>query len=413
MSTSVIMLLITVFMGINISTGALVARAVGARDADRACRVADQSLALTFIFSIVVGALGYVASPAVLRWLGARDEVVLLGTGYLQVTFAGLFFMCAAFVLSGVLHGAGDAMTPFYLGVLSTVFNLALNPIFIFGWLGLPAMGVSGAALATVIARIISLAYGMRMLLGGRLPVRLSVRGMRPDPGVMWRILSIGVPSSVQMVLRTLMDLALMSIVASFGTKTVAAYTIGMRIRMIGLFPSFSFGQSSAAMVGQNLGAGRPDRARRSAWTAVLMALAVSAASAAAFAVFARPIVAAFDTSPAVVEAGAYMLRVTAVGLATAAVGIVLSRSLAGAGDTISPLIVTLLVLWGFQIPAAGYLSGVGAIWGIRLPFARLFEPVCLHGVGGVWYAITIASVFHALVLMPWFSLGRWQRKRL
>ena len=413
MSGTVIMVLITVFMGINISTAAMISRAVGAGDRKRASHVAGQSLLLTAIFSLVIGVVGYAGAPHILRVLGAEGSVIELGTGYLHIIFLGIFFLCAAFVGSGIFHASGDAVTPLMLGVLATVCNIILNPILIFGYLGFPAMGVRGSAVATVIARAVAFGAGIAILMRGRLPVWLHLKDLSPNPRTMWRVLAIGVPSSLQMSVRTLMNLALMTIVAKFGTLVVAAYAVGLRIRMIGLLPLFGFAGSAATMVGQNLGADRADRSQKSAYVAGGLSLVSAACVALVLILFAPRLIALFNDTPAVVAAGSRFLRVTSVGLLTAAISIVLSRAMNGAGDTVSPLIITLVAWWGFQIPAAVYLSGVGEIWGLPIPGRDLFASVAAHSEAGVWYAMVSASVLQAILTIAWFSTGRWKHKKV
>jgi putative MATE family efflux protein len=411
MSGAVIWILVTAFMGVNIATVAMVSRAVGAGDEERASHVAGQALALTAVISAAVGVVGYLSAAHLLRFLGANTEVVELGTGYLHITFVGTFFLTGIFIISGVFQGMGDTVTPLLLGIVTTVCNVILDPILIFGWLGIPPMGVRGSALATVIARTVSLAAGLAIVMHGRLKIRPV--DTVPDPRTMWTIVAIGVPGALQMGIRAIMNLALMTIVAKFGTITVAAYTVGMRIRMIGLFPSFGFGGAAATMVGQNLGAGRPERSKRSAFTAAGMALAAVAAAATVFAVFAPYLVRIFNDDPGVVAVGARFLRVTAAVLVTASVSIVLGRSMSGAGDTVSPMVITLVMLWGFQIPAAVYLSGIRELWGFAVPFRDLFEGIAAGSEDGVWYAMLAASVLQAAVTVLWFLRGKWMYKKV
>lgn len=413
MSGAALMILITAFIGINISTAAMISRAVGARDDARASHIAGQAMLLTAACSVLIGAGGYVASPHILRVLGATGPVVELGTGYLHILFGGIFFLCAAFVMSGIFHGAGDAVTPLALGALATVCNIILNPLFIFGYLGFPAMGVRGSAIATVIARAIALAVGMAILLRGKLHVRLHLKDLSPNVRTIWAVLAIGIPGSLQMSVRTLMNLALMAIVAKFGTLVVAAYTVGLRIRMIGLFPLFGFAGAAATMVGQNLGAERPDRSQRSARAATGMAFVSALCAGVVFFIFAPALIGLFNDAPEVVAAGTSFLRVTAVGLVTAAVGIVLARAMNGAGDTVSPLVITLLSLWGFQIPAAVYLSGIRELWGVTIPWPALLEGLAVNNETGVWYAMVAASVLQAVVTALWFATGRWKHKKV
>lgn len=411
MSGTIIMILITVFIGINMATVAMISRAIGAGDKLRARHVAGQCLILTIAISVVVGTIGYFGSSCFLRTLGAEAEVANLGTGYLRVIFPGIFFLCVIFMISAIFQGMGDTMTPLLLGILATVCNVILNPILIFGYLGFPEMGVRGSALATVIARFVAFTAGLVILSRGRLRVRIA--DMRPNLQTMWQFVAVGVPGSLQMAMRTLMGLVLMAIVAKFGTIVVAAYTVGFRVRMLGLFPSFGFGGSAATMVGQNLGAKQPGRAQRSALTAAGMAALAAAAVAIVLIIFAPQIISVFNDSPAVVASGAYFLRVTSAGLVTAATGIVLGRAMTGAGDTISPMIITLFALWGFQVPAALLLSGTRTMWGVSIPFLHLFGKMGANGESGVWYAMLAASILQAAATAIWFSRGKWKHKKI
>jgi Na+-driven multidrug efflux pump len=236
---------------------------------------------------------------------------------------------------------------------------------------------------------------------------------MVPDPATIWRLIAIGVPGALQMGLRAVMNLVLMTIVAQFGTVTVAAYTVGLRLRMLGLLPSFSFGAASATMVGQNLGAKRPERSQRSAFVAAGLALAAAALAASVFIIFAPHLVRLFNDDPGVIAAGARFLRVTSAVLITTALGIVLGRSMGGAGDTVPPMVITLVALWGFQIPAAVYLSGVETLWGIPVPFQGLLGSLAPGNENGVWYAMVATSVLQAALTAVWFLRGKWKTKRV
>lgn len=270
MSGTVMMMLITIFVGLNFATIAMISRAYGAGNYEKASHVAGQCLLITIVGSVLIGIIGYAAAPAMLRVLGAQPEVMELGTGYLRIVLPGIFFLSAMFIITGIFHGTGDAVTPLLLGILTTILNVILNPILIFGHFGFPAMGVRGSAAATIAARVLSFGIGLVVLYRGRVHVRLH--NMVPDRHTMWSFFTIGLPGTLQMGLRMAMNVILVTIVATFGTSVVAAYTVGWRIRMLGLFPSFAFGAAAASMVGQNLGTKRPDRSEKSAIVAAGMA---------------------------------------------------------------------------------------------------------------------------------------------
>ncbi len=396
MCGQVMFLLFTVFIGISAASSALVARAVGASDFDRADHVATQALILTLAASVVVGTLGYLFAPELMRLLGAAPEVARLGAGYLRITFTGSVFIFSMTVGGGILRGAGDAVTPLVIAVLAAVVNLVLDPLLIFGLVGFPEMGVRGAALASVTAQAIAYSVGFGVLLVGRLRVRLRLKDSRLDPAVVWRIVRIGLPASVQMSARAAMGIVLIGIVARFGTEVVAALTIGMRLQMVAFMPTFGIAEASSALVGQNLGAGKPDRAERSALVATSYTLLVMGGMALVYSNFGRSLVSLFTPNAAVIEAGGLLLVIVAPGLVFAAIGITLGRAIGGAGDTVPTAVFTFLALWGIQVPLAIWLSGYATF-----------------GETGVWWASVVAGLVLCSMTATYFFSGRWKHKRV
>jgi len=395
MSGQVMMLLGSVFMGIGAATTALVSRAVGARDSDRADHVATQALLFALLISVAVGVPGFIYSSWMLDALGAKPEVLEQGTGYLRIIFAGTSAMTVLAIGSGVLRGAGDAMTPFIISVIAAAVNVVLDPLLIRGYLFFPEMGVRGAALASVAAQAVGLAVGIWVLATGRVSVRLRLREFRPDLDVLKKTILIGIPMSVQMALRALMGLVLMGIVATFGTAVLAAYTVGIRLRMVGFMPGFGIAEASAVLVGQNLGAGKPERAQRSALVAAANTVIIMGTAGLASFIFAPWLMGVFSQEPEVIAAGASMLRISAPAFAFSALGIVLSRAIGGAGVTFPTMIITLATLWGFQVPAAYWLAGVPAL-----------------GEKGIWIAMLGAAALQAIATSAYFFLGDWKRKK-
>ena len=396
MAGQILMIVMFVMIGIGAGTTAMVARAVGEKDRPKADNISMQSLILGFIGSIVFALIGYLLSPWLLRVLGAEAEVVQLGTGYLQITFIGVIAMFYMFLISAVLQGAGDAATPMLVLAGSTVLNIILDPLFIFGFAFIPALGVNGAAWATVLSRGIGSLVALEVLLRGRSRVHVRMRYFRIDLETISRILRIGVPASTQMVLRGAVNLVMIAIVAGFGTYAVAAYGSGQRLFMLAMMPGFALGMASGTLVGQNLGAGRPEKAALSAWTTVGYYSIFMFFMAFVFINFAPYLIVLFNNDPQVVRIGTSFLRVTALGTILIAPGLILGRSLTGAGDTVSPMIINFIALWLIQIPLAVFLS--------RLPNL---------GILGIWFAILAAYFSLAAMGIFWFQLGRWKHKRV
>lgn len=396
MSGTLLMMLFPMLMGISTGTVALVARAIGAGRPAEASAAAAQSLLLAMVLGGLSGGVGLLAADPLLRLLGADPTVMELGGAYLRINLLGSFTAFALFNCNAALQGAGDSRTPMLVMAAANVANIVLDPLFIFGFGPLPAMGVQGAALATVLAQALAAALAIRILLGGRSRIHIRLPQCRPDVPLAWRLLRIGIPGSGQMLSRSLMGLVMMGLVASCGTTAVAAYGIGLRIHIIVLMPAFALGGAAATLVGQNLGAGQPERARRSAWLASGVDVAFMAFAALFLALLAPQCIAAFSQQADVIEIGARYLRIVSPSYLFAALGIVLSRGLQGAGDTVAPMIITIVTLWGLQVPLAMWLS-------------HLWQPA----TEGIWYAMVIAGVMQGLLTVGWFELGRWKKARV
>jgi len=393
MSGVIMMILITFIIGINTGTLALVARFTGSGEDELRDNVAMQALILGFFIALCVGIVGYFSSPSLLKLLGAGPEVLAEGTKYLRVIFVGTVFVVFSFVVSFILRGAGDSVTPTVVLAFAGIVNVILDPLFIFG-IGFPKMGVAGAALATVIAFGLAGLIGLEVLLKGRSHIHLKLNKLKVDLSAMIRIIRIGIPASAQMIVRSFMGAALMAIVAAFGTFAVAAYGIGIRLTMFVLMPGFGFAMAAATLVGQNLGAQEPERAEASGKLATLFYEITVIVIAFVYIVFAPNIISVFDGSPEVLRIGVEFLRITSWSFLFIPFGMVLGRAIMGAGDTVPTMLITLVSLWFFQIPVAYMLA----------------KPLGF-GLAGVWYAILAASVLQASLTTFWFKLGLWKRK--
>lgn len=395
-SGAVLMALFPVVMGMSTGTVAIVSRAVGAGRYDEASRAGGQSLLAALLFGLLAGSVGFFFAAPLCRLLGAEEDVVRIGAPYLQVSFLGSFTVFLLFIANSILQSAGDAVVPMCAMLLANALNMVLDPIMIFGLLGLPPMGVQGAALATVLAQAAAVVLVLAVLHRGHGGVRVTLGAWRLHGALLWRLARIGVPSSGQMLSRSLMTMVLMRVVAGCGTAAVAAYGIGVRFHMIVLMPAFTLGNAAATLVGQNLGAGRPDRSQRAAWLATGMDVLIMLASAAALMLFAAPLIRIFNTHDEVVRIGSDYLRTVSPFYVFAALSIVLGRALQGAGETVAPMVTTIVSLWVVQVPLAVYL-------------AQRFEPA----TRGIWYSIAATLVVNGLMVAACFHQGRWKNRKV
>ncbi len=396
MSGSIMMIIFTLVIGIAMGTTAIVSRYYGAKDYENANDAAMQSLITGVAVSLVGGAASYFAAPFLLKLLGAQPEVLKLGTGYLRIILCGAGVIVIMFLISAILNGAGDAKTPMKLVAGAAVLNAVLDPLLIFGIGFFPKMGVNGAALATTLSRVAGSIAGLWIIFGHNKHIQLHPKKISHNFSMIWRIVKIGIPGSAMMAIRSIMNMVLMSIVASFGTITVAAYGIIMRVEMFILMPGFGLAAAVATLVGQNLGAKKPKRAVRSAWAASGMFAAMMFVFSIIFFLFYRQITGIFSKDPEVINIVGSCVKVMVWGYAFTGIAIPLSRAMMGAGDTMSIMVATLIALWGVLIPLA-------------LVLPKKFN----LGITGIWIAILVGVITHATLIVIWFTIGRWKHKKV
>lgn len=392
MGGTILMLLFPIVMGAATGTVAMVSRFVGAGQLDEASDTAGQSLLVALLIGVVTGLIGWFLTGNLCRLLGAEESVSRLVRDYLGISFLGCFTVFVLFIGNSALQAVGNTVLPMFAMLLANIINIVLDPIMIYGLWGFPRMEVRGAAWATVISQAIAAGFVVFYLSRGVSGLHVRASRWRLQPALVWTLVRIGIPSSGQMLSRGLMALILMRIVAPCGTAAIAGYGIGMRFHMIILMPAFVLGNAAATMVGQNLGAGRPDRSRSAAWLATGIDVIIMAASAALMLAFAPPFVRWFDDNPEVVSVGASYLRTVSPFYVFVALAIVLGRALDGAGQTMATMIFTVISLWGLQVPLAFFMS-------------RAMQPA----TQGIWWAIVIAMAVHGLMVTGWFLTGRWK----
>jgi putative MATE family efflux protein len=380
-------------LSVGITTGctALVAQAVGSGNRRRAETVAGQSLVMAAVISAIAASSSLLARP-LLTAFGAEPDVVVRGAAYLEVSLGGAFTMLLSVTFVAALRGAGDVITPLKIMGLSNQINVGLDPNLIFGWLGVPALGVAGSAWATLAARALAGVLLARVFfVRGHAHFHLRVSDLRPHARTIWQMFKIGVFGSGQMLMRNLSAIILVRIVAMFGTVALAAYGIGIRLRMVVMMPGIGFGNAAATLIGQNVGARKPGRAERAGWVVTAMYAAMTVAVAIVFWIFARPLIAVFNADPQVVATGASFLRWFSATFVFMAFSIVLGRAMNGAGDTFWPMLITAISMLALRIPLA---------WGLSFTWQ----------VTGVWMGLAASNVVQGLIFVAAFRWGRWKR---
>ncbi len=394
LSFPIIIVLLSLAGGLTIGGTALVAQYTGARQPEKAGEVAAQSLLAILVVSVVLGVVGVALAGPLLRLVGATDSVLPMAKTYLVIFMSGVGFVFLSFAYSSILRGVGDTMTPLKLRAVATAINIILDPILIFGWLGFPAMGIAGAALATVIALGIEGIWGLLIMLRGIEGLRVRKESFRPNWPVIKEIFRIGSPAALEMTAGTMGLSLLTAIVALAGMHAVAAFGIGMRVQSLVLLPAFGAGMAATTLVGQNLGAGKPERAERTAWVA-------TAATAGAMMVFGliglafpRFFIGIFNDHPDVLHYGAAYMQIAGPAFGLIGVRIILSSAFRGAGDTLPAMVLSIVLVLALEVP-----------------LAYLFSQTLGWGPNGIWWGTLIAATVGAVWASLWFRRGKWKTK--
>jgi putative MATE family efflux protein len=382
--------------GLGIGGMAVVARRIGASDEKAAGHAAGQTVLLGLGASLLLSGLGLALARPLLTLLGAGPEVLPLGLAYLRVSLVGISTLVLSFVINSMLRGAGDARWSMRVLILSTATTVLLEPVLILGPGPLPPLGVVGSAWAFVLGYAAGLILQVAILAQGRSRIRIRLCHLRPDFALMGQIVKIALPSTAQMTLRSSSRLAMLALVGLYGTSATAGYGVANRLLLIALIPCFGLGNSASTLVGQNLGAARPERSEQSAWWVSAYAAGYMAVAATLLTLFAPSLIALFDPTAQVVALGAQYLRLVAWSEVASAVGVVLARSLAGAGDTMPAMGINLLSLWGVEV-AVGWALSRGLGWGLP----------------GVWWGRTLANLANGLLFGLWFRRGGWKLKNV
>ena len=396
LTESILAILYALAIGLAMAATATVARRIGERDRERAARTAVQAIVLGVLIAVPLGVLGALLAPRLLGWMGAAPDVVASGWKFTAVMLGGNIVIVLLFLINAIFRGAGDAAIAMRVLWLANAINLVLDPCLIFGWGPFPALGVTGAAVATTTGRGIAVLVQLAALARGTGRIAIRREHLRLDPKTMLALLKLSGAAIFQSLIGTASWIGLVRILSSFGSAALAGYTIAIRIVIFGLLPSWGMSNAAATLVGQNLGAKKPDRAARSVFLAGLYNMTFLGVVGLCFFLFSHGLVGLFTSDPAIAPVAADGLRIIAAGFLFYAWGMVLVQSFNGAGDTWTPTVINFFVFWLWEIPLAWVLA-------VRLGL----------GPRGIFYAITIAFSTLAVVGGLLFRRGKWKEKKV
>jgi putative MATE family efflux protein len=393
LTESLLTILYAASEGLAMGVGAVVARRIGSKDPEGASRATVQALLVGLGLSALVGIAGALLAPSLLRLLGASPSVLLTGTAFTRVMLGGSASIVLLFLINAAFRGAGDASITLRTLWLANGINIVLGPVLVFGLGPAPRLGVTGAAVATTIGRGIGVVYQFWMLHRGKGRLQVRRRHLGIDVESLRTILRVSRTGILQMLIGMTSWLALVRILALFGSAALAGYTIAFRIVMFALLPSWGLGNAAATLVGQHLGAGAPERAEQAVWRAALFNLVFLGVIGLLLVVWAPSVIRLFTADPSVVAQGGPCLRIVSAGFAFYAYGMVVLQAFNGAGDTRTPTWINL-----------------GCFWLTELPLAYCLSRMTNLGTTGVYIAMLYAFSSSALLSVVLFRRGKWKK---
>lgn len=396
-SFPIMFLSIALGTGLAIAGSTLIAQYFGARKSEMVDHVAAQTLLMIIAVSIVLGAIGYALTPTILNLMQVAPDVQQGALGFMRVSFAGLVFNFFFFMFQSIMRGIGDAKLPVYIVFGTVILNFILDPLFIFGWGPIPALGVMGAAIATFGTQSLAAGIGLAVLLRGKYGIHLTLRHFTPDYAFMKRAFLLGFPASIEQSARALGLTVMTFLVASFGTLAMAAYGVGGNVLQMVIIPAMGLSMAISTLVGQNIGAGNIPRAAAIGRLGAWLGFSILTGIGILVFIFAPELVTFFiPHDPEVTALGSAFLRTIALSWGFLGLQFSLAGVLRASGNMVATMVLTLVSQWVLQLPIAYVLSKHTAL-----------------GIQGVWWSFVASNVIISLLTLAWYSRGDWKKTRL
>lgn len=397
LSNSPIFFATAAFAAISVGATALVARHIGAQEPEAANLVARQSLLLAVVFSIVFTAVAILVAPKIMVWMGAAPEVEEFGTSYIRISTSTFAFSIISMIMNGVLRGAGDTKTPMRVNIVANLVNVVFNYLLIFGHFGFPQWGVNGAAAATAFSRLVGGLLVLRVLFLGKSVIHITLHDRFAfDWVVIRRMMNIGIPAMIEQLIMRGGQLLYTRIVAGLGTLAYAAHTIAMNVESLSFMPGFGFSIAATTLIGQSLGAKRPNVAERSGYESVKVGMLFMGAVGLLLFFFPGVFVGVYTDDPEVVKMAITVLRIVAISQPAMAAAFIFAGGLRGAGDTRWVMIISCV-----------------SVWGVRLGLAYLLSLRLGWGLVGAWIAMTVELFVRGTAFWLRYRTGHWKKLKV
>ncbi|MGE5355834.1 MAG: MATE family efflux transporter [Deltaproteobacteria bacterium] len=392
LTESVLTIIYSLAWGISIAATAIIARKIGEKKPGEASAALMQIINISIAFGILIAFFGYIYSEDILRLMGATEDVIKQGAGYTKIQFLSSPVIILLFSLGGALRGAGNASKAMNVMIIANIINIVLDFVFV----PVLKLGVEGAAVATLIGRGTGVVLQLIYIFSHKHKLNIEFRTWHIDFPHIWEILKIASGGAGQFIIQSASWVFLIRILSDFGSEVVAGYTIAIRIIVFTILPSWGLANSASALVGQNLGAGYPDRASVSAWRAGYFNMVFLGLVAIFFYAYAEPIVSLFNDDQKALETAVLCLQILCAGYVFFGFGMVMTQAINGSGDTFTPTVINIICFWIIEIPLAYYMA-------ITLGLKEK----------GVFWAIVISESILAILAMIYFWLGRWKTNKI
>jgi len=396
LTESMLSMVFAVAVGVSMSATAMVARRIGEKDPRGAAVAGGQAILLGVGCALLMGLPGFLLAPKLLEWMGGSPQLIAAGWKYTAITFGANIVVLLLFLNNAIFRGVGDASVAMRVLWMSNLINLVIDPCLIFGLGPFPELGITGAAVSTLVGRSFGVAYQFWMLTSGKARVTLRASDFRIVPDVIVALIRVSVTGVLQFAIAHSSWIALVRMISTFGSVAVAGYTIGIRIFIFVILPCWGLSGAAATMVGQNLGAKKPERAEKAVWLTALYNALFLALIAVSFIFWPEALVGFFTSEPAEMAYAVDCLRIVGYGNVAYAFGMVMVQAFNGAGDTVTPTLINLIGFWVLEIPIA-YVLAFQLNWGVR----------------GVFASIPIAEVFITLMGLFMFLRGTWKTRTI
>lgn len=393
---SVITIIYAIAIGLGMATTSMVSRRIGEKNPDSASVAAFQAILVGIIVSFAISIPGALFAKDLLRTMGATGQIVETMSGYTRIMLGGNIVIMMLFIINAIFRSAGDAAVAMKVLWIGNIINIMLDPCLIFGLGPFPHLGVAGAAVATTIGRGTAVVVQFYLLFSGRKRIKLARKHLRVDFKLMIKLLKLSFGSIGQNLISTTSWIALVRILSTYGSEVVAGYTIAIRIIGFSIMPSWGISNAASTLVGQNLGAKKPERAERAVWVTAWVNMILLSIIGLMYVLFPEPFIRLFINDENVVKSGILGLRIISIGFISYGLGMVLVNSFNGAGDTSTPLKINIFAFWMLEIPLAWLLSMK----------AGMEE-------SGVFIAIVVAESFMTLTAWIIFRKGKWKLKEV